>query len=588
MGEARTTEGVLATVAALVPAVLAAERIAGVPDAARDAEAVRVLGLGPSAWRGLDTAIELLAQPLPVGTRAARAAFGGAIAAAVAGALLFAVARTLLEACAPTRRLGPLIAAIAVVTPLAGGAWQAECSSIGGAATGALLVLLPLALLGRRAPGVGSLRATAAALGLAVGYGPAVGACALAGASAVAATDPDARRLLAGGARRGASLGFALALGLAPLGLGLARARAAGATLVGSLASGWAVEGVARVAPAPAAAWASEMGVAMIVFALVGAALAALVPRARPIAAGLAAVAVAGAICARALPAAPSHVAPPLLAALAAGGVLGAVGLQALVRFVASAKVPMARASAAMVVVLELVLPVDTADETLARPAPAGTLSAWDDVAWGELPPEAVLLLAGEPAWQRAEAARAQGSLRADVAVLSLDAPSSGPSTQRALGSDPALLPLWRDVELSGAPSEASLAAVAAVRPVLLAYQPRWGRALAAHLVPDALLDRFELEPRGASDRRAALAAFGPRRQRLARLARGDVLLDALSARLLAARALLFATLDPRDADAIGAAIADVRAFEPGDPLASEILARLGAKGPARFDDLQP
>ena len=45
----------------------------------------------------------------------------------------------------------------------------------------------------------------------------------------------------------------------------------------------------------------------------------------------------------------------------------------------------MAGASATMIVVLELVLPVDAVDEALARPSSGGAVAAWDDVAWGEL-----------------------------------------------------------------------------------------------------------------------------------------------------------------------------------------------------------
>ena len=63
----------------------------------------------------------------------------------------------------------------------------------------------------------------------------------------------------------------------------------------------------------------------------------------------------------------------------------------------------------------------------------------------------------------------------------------------------------------AGAPSEASLSALAMSRPLVTPYEPRWGRALGRHLVPVGLLDRFEPEPRGVSDRRKALEAFGAR-----------------------------------------------------------------------------
>ncbi|MGH7436766.1 MAG: hypothetical protein ACRENE_13920, partial [Polyangiaceae bacterium] len=62
----------------------------------------------------------------------------------------------------------------------------------------------------------------------------------------------------------------------------------------------------------------------------------------------------------------------------------------------------------------------------------------------------------------------------------------------------------------------------------------------------------------------------------------------ASAALALRPRALLFATLDARDPEVVAAAIADVRAFAPDDPLITRVAARLAAKGPQRFDDLEP
>jgi hypothetical protein len=597
MGAARRTEGVLMTLAALVPVAMAAAQARNVPDAGCDASVVRVLGLEPYVGRGLDTAIELLLQAVPVGTRAARAALGGAIVAAATAAVLYAIVSTLLEACAPTRRLGPAVAAIATVMPLVGASWQAECSSVGGSATGALLVLVPLCLLGARKAdegrslpgpvGAGGLRAAVFVLGLAAGYGLLVGACALAGALTITVVDGDGRRRLAA-IRHPVSLGLAFAAGLVPCACEVARARGAGVSAAHVWRAEWSGEGVGLSVHSPVAILWTQLGPAMLLFAAGGLALAAVVARARPLASALLAVTVVGLASDRLLPGSPSRCSAPLLASLAAVCALAGAGMQALVRVVANARLPMARASAAMVLLLELVLPVDAADETLARPAVGGAVAAWDDVAWGELPPSSVVLLSSDAAWQRATAARARGSLRADVTVIPVMAPGSRSIARTALASDPALLPLWRDLEITGAPSEASLAAVAATQPLSMSYEPRWGRVLGGHLVPDGLFDRFELEPRGASDRRSALAAFSPRRDRLARLARGDAAIEEETARLLRARALLIATLDARDADAIAGAISDVRAFAPDDPMAAQLVARLAAKGPPHLDDLRP
>jgi hypothetical protein len=598
MSAARRTEGVLLTVAALVPAALAAARVDNVPDAARDAAVLRVLGLEPRVWRGLDTAVALLLQPAPVGTRAARAALGGALVAAATGAVLFGILRALLDACAPTRRLGALVALVAALLPLVGAPWQTECASVGGLATGALLVLAPLWLLGTRSsdgsqqdptpPRPGALHAAVFSLGLAVGYEPLVGACALAGAATLALLDGRARRLVTSSRAHAGSLCLAFVVALAPCALGIARVRSAGIPLAQALGTEGGVEGLAPSSHAPLAILWTQLGPAVLAFAGGGLVLAAVVPRARPLAVALLAVAVAGVASARLLPCGPSLHCAPLLAALAAVCALAGAGMQALVRFVASARVPLARASAAMVLLLEVVLPVDAADEALARPAGTGAVGAWDDAAWGELAPATVILLPGDTAWQRARVASARGSLRGDVTVVPSAAPGSAPVARRALASDPALLSLWRDLEISGAPSEASLSTVAAARPLVMVHQPAWGRVLAGHLVPDGLLDRFELEPRGASDRRTALEAFSARRERLARDVHGDPDLSAETARILRARAILFVTLDPHDVDAAAAAVRDVQAFAPDDPVAAQVTARLAAKGPPRFDDLRP
>jgi hypothetical protein len=592
MGDERREGGLLLAVTALVPAALAATRVANVADAARDGDVVRTLGLAPVPAGAFDTAVRLVLASVPVGTRAARAGLGGALVAGVAGAVLYTIFRALLDACATTRRLGSIVAAIAATLPLVGVAWQSECGTVGGAATGAMLALLPLGLLLDRGASLATARplqigAASFAFGLAVGEGPVVGACALAGAVGLTVSDAQGRAAVASAWRTGAaSLGGAFAAGLAPALLGLARARTAGASAA-QLVRGFmgATHGVRPSAASALATVHAELGWIVLLFAAAGVLFAGLVPRARSIVIALTALAVAGVTLGAVLPAEPSGRASVLVAIAAVCG-LAAAGMQALVRAVAAAHVPMARASASMILLLELVLPVDAADEALARSADGGAVAAWDDAAWGELPPEAVVVLSTEASWLRANAARARGSLRGDVTVVPVVA--SGPAARRTLASDPVLLPLWRDLEMAGTPSEASLAAVAAARPLLTTYEPRWGRGVGSHLVPDGLFDRFALEPRGASDRRTALAAFAPRRERLERLARGDAVIPGETARLLRARALLFATLDAHDGDTVAIAVADVRAFSPDDPVAAQVVARAAGKGPARFDDLRP
>ena len=406
---------------------------------------------------------------------------------------------------------------------------------MGGSVAGALLVLLPVFLAGEGAPWP----AVALAVGAALGYEPLVGACASAGVAAILVASPAARASLAAAWREGPPLiPVAVLVGVAPWLLAVLHVRAAGVPLGSALASGAPCERGLSLAGSPADFVSAEMGVMLGVLVAGGAVLAMLVPRARPLAAACAVLVLAGfASSSLGAPMGPSRFGGPVLAAFAAACVLAGVAMQARVRAVATARVPMARASAAMVVVLELAIPADMADEGLVRAARRSTAAtaAWDDAAWASLPPRAVVLVTAAPVYARALASRARGALADDVTLVPTFA--HGPRARRDLGADPALLPLWRDLELLGTPSEASLSSLAAVRPVAMSYEPAWGKSVAKHLVPASLFDQFEPEPRGASDRRAGLDAFAPVRARLATALAADAELRALTATLLRARA---------------------------------------------------
>jgi hypothetical protein len=574
------------------PAGLAAMRVENVPDAGRDDATLRVLALDPRAWHALDAMVGHLLALVPLATRAARAALGATLALALAGAVAFGLVRALLDACAETRRLGAVVAAVSVSLPLAGVAWQSEGSAIGGASTGAVLALLPLAMLVVRVDGVVPRHAASFCLGLAAGYEPLVGGCALAGVAVFSVLS-----VLGGQAPRPSSMAAwkaaaspaaaSFAAGLAPLVVACGRVRASGGSVLASLATPWPAAGGASLHASPWAVLQADTGPVTLLLAAGGIVLGSLSVRARPVTAALGALALAGVASGWVYPrSGADHASGPHLAALVAVSGLAGVAMQGIVRAVARAKVPFARATAAMVLI-EIVLPVEAADEALARPHHRDQATAgWDDVTWGELPPGAVVVLTDERFCRRALAARARGALRDDVSIVMGSAP--GASSRRVLASDPLLLPLWRDLEIFGAPAEASLTALAAARPVAMSYEPRWGRGIAVHLVPDGVLDRFETEARGASDRRSAMAAFAPRRDRLRGWIRGEPELESITARMLRARALLLGTLDARDPALVGKAVDDLQGFAPADPVGAQILARLQAGGAAHFDDLRP
>jgi hypothetical protein len=325
--------------------------------------------------------------------------------------------------------------------------------------------------------------------------------------------------------------------------------------------------------------------------ALVGLVLAARLPASRRLLASIVGIILVG-LLALVLGAAssPSSVGAPVLAALAAAHMLAAITLATVVETIGAARVPFAQASAALVVVLELVLPVRAADETLGRRETRASNAAnvWNEVAWGAAPTAAVVLVADAVTMRRIAAARAVGQMRADLLIVPTFALPSR-VTDRALAAEPKLAPLYRDVALGSTPEELSLAQLASERPLLAGFDPRWDRNLARHFVPVGLTTRFEPEPRGSSDRRRALDAFSGAKERLVRVvvARKDPDLASATARLLRGRAIGMAACGEREV--LSRALDDLRPFAPDDAVASTLVRRIvTSKGAIEVRDLVP
>ena len=578
----------LAGLAAALAAGLATIHLGNVSDAAHDAGVARALGLDPQPLAGLDAPVAALLSWIPLGTLAARAAMGQALVLGAAAFVIYALGRQLLAACADMPRLGAVVALIGAASAVLGPAWQLEGTSAAGSTLGAFLALAPLWLLvdanaeGARPPW----RLAVLALALALGQDPLSGLCSLAACAALVLAGRSSRQRLQvawwGDFR---ALLACAAAGLLPLLLSIARTRAAGGPLSGALLAWDAAERGQSGQGAPFPLVQRELGTVITVLSILGAVMSLLLPRARPLAAGLAVLTATGLSCGWAGSAlGPVRFGAPVLAAMAAACLLAAVSMQALVRAIAGSKLPLARASAAMVLVLELVAPVDAADEALSRCvrrergdglSPESPVGAWDDVAWSALPPRSLVLVTDARIWWRAQAARATGSLRGDIAAVPTFA--HGALAARFLARDAGLVPLWRDLALSGAPSEESLSSLASVRPLLTAFEPAWGKALGKHLVPAGLFDRFEPEPRGTSDRRKALESFTRKRERLARAVGRDRELADATAFLLRERALDMASSGDRDL--VGGAVADLDAFAPGDMVGAQVVAHLVQAG---------
>ncbi len=568
-----------------VPACAAAAHVASVSDAAHDDGTIRAVGFGwTGVWRALDAVVASTFVLLPIGTRATRAALACVLLVGIAGGLLYWIGRRLLAACASGPRLGPILAALASMTATISATWQLEAASPGGSVLGALLVLAPPAVL----LADGGLRASrlplvAALVGAALTYEPLVGACAIASSGALAiaswrSTRETARRLT----RKTKLVSLAaFAVGVLPFALGLLRSRASRALALGvaPLAS-WAGERGASWPITPLGFVESEIGWPIVALAVGGACLAFAVPRARPATFALVTLAIVGLASTRfGTPGGPTRFGAPVLVAVGALLLLSAVAMQAIVRFVANARIPFAKASAAMIVLIELTFPVHFADDALARcvERARGQAAIWDDVAWGALPAGSVLMVNDARVMRRILASRATGALRGDLAIIptyDLD----GSVARRELAHEPKLAPFWRDMAITTLPEEFSLSSLAASRPLSLVFDARWEHSLARHLVPIGLVARFETEPRGASDRRRALDGFTPKRDRLARatINERDLELIQLTAILLRARAIALAATGDKDLVARG--IDDLHAFAPDDPVGAVIAARAALK----------
>lgn len=637
-------DAALRVVAGAMPAIVAAAGASTAAPAAHDDGVVRTTGAGfTGAFHALDLLVAAPTLLLPIGTRCLRAGLASAAVTGICGVLAYDLARMLVLMVVPSAlhrvglgpkpraaastRLYSAVALVGVLTALLSPAWQAEASAPGGAVTGALLVLLSL-----HVPFVGlrdgllqqfpseedalasRLPISMLIVGLAASYDVLTLAACIPGvvpllvsyvghlsiarknkeilaAAKKKKEPPDASSSPPTSSAWPIHLHAAMAflLGLGPLLLGVVLVhRAPELSLSGS--SMFALFPPSATKPIALMAFASsEIGTTLLAVCALGVAIS-FAADVRRLAAPLAGVVVIGALSIALFhaPAGPTRFTAPVLAAVLAAFMLGATTLGALVIAISRTKVPFAEASAALIVVLELVLPIKAIDETMTRREarlPHAT-AIWNDVAWGPAPPASIVLVADRGTMRRIESARATGEMRGDLVIVpTFDV--QGLEGQHALIAEPKLAPLYRDMALGVPPEELSLAQLGAERPVLATFDPKWDRALSRHMVPVGLTSRFEPEPRGASDRKKALDAFTPLKDHLVRatVAKKDPELAASTAILLRARAIGMAATGERDI--LSRALDDLRAFAPEDPVGSTLVRRIvTTKGPIDVKDL--
>jgi hypothetical protein len=286
----------------------------------------------------------------------------------------------------------------------------------------------------------------------------------------------------------------------------------------------------------------------------------------------------------------PSQAAVAVLVLVATVAVAAVFTMSTLIAKVYTAPIPFARASALMMLIAICVAPLKILDESQSRTALRGDAPshAWEEWAFDDIAEGALMLLADPRMYARARAAQASGTMRPDIDVLPIFA-LDAPSAQAVIAREPKLTALLRDMLLTGAPLELSMSELSAARPLIVEFGPRWDRALARHLIPTGLFMRYETEPRGLSERRAALERQLPLRDRMATLllsAKEPELLS-LTVRTLRIRAIAMALTGERESTS--RALDDLRTFAPKDPMLEELVRRVVlAKGPIDVTNLDP
>lgn len=190
---------------------------------------------------------------------------------------------------------------------------------------------------------------------------------------------------------------------------------------------------------------------------------------------------------------------------LAIGGALGMrIAVDALLR----AKIPFARASAALILVCGFALALAATEDAIRRVDAEEHWGPelWTDEALLSLPPQAALLLHSDALIMRLLSVQKSQGRRADLLLLPVPLLAIDPTRAQHLARSPGVAPLIRDLLLSGRPGEFALTRLADTRPLFAEPDPSWDRRLLRHFAPRPFLAQIAPHPLGRSDRSPALA----------------------------------------------------------------------------------
>ncbi len=544
-------------ISAALPVAASVAHAPLVDDGAHDASLVRALGLGAVGLPSFDALIAAPLLVLPLGTFVFRLALASALATGAAGAALHLVARALVGRVLgeESARLAVAVATLASLAATLSRPWQAEASAPLASTISAAAVLALVAVMLR--PGVFVTQR-----------------------AVVGSIDGQRAR---GALRMATPLVLAALIAIAFWALRRARSELVFADVAPTVASAF---DRARVA----AFLIHYVGPVTSIGAAAGVVLAVISRPSRGCALALTAIALSTLACiAEGSAAGPERFDAVTLLASAFTNVFAGAAIASLVRWVARLRVPLASASAAMVAVLGAAFPAIALDESAIAADARAPLEAidWATAALGDVRPGTVVIGDEPRHMQRLIASTLVGEAPSDLAFVPLY-DVGGKLVRRQINRMPELVPLVRDLTLTGLPTELAMSKLAAERSVVLLFSARWERALARHLVPDAALDRFEPEPRGTVDRRKALEVSEPLLAPLARVLAGASAhtLASSTADLLRPRVLALATTGEREL--AFRVLEQMRAFGPtyNDSFIASMETRLRAKGAVSLGDL--
>lgn len=545
-----------------------------------DLPVVRSLGLVPSGTEGLlSTALTQLLTLMPIGGRLLRAGWVSALGLALASAVAYRLIERALALSMATPRLSPLLALAATLTAVLAPGWQLEGTLAGGITLGVALALTGIWI----AVGVQARWATLALGTVMAATAIESHAAALALGVALLTRALLLRRWPKTHVAVEWSVGFVaplvpwvLYLTLRPLSPNV-ELNLAGGIGTSSLMN---VDAAAERTTA-LAAWLADAGLLPCALGLFGLVLALSRKPVRALGAPFAALFAVdlGFPASKVGLLASDTLAPVRLLSLIAIAGASALAVQAVATYMRRAKLPFAEPASALLVVFHFTLAFAAVEDSAyaADRREQVAADAWTDEALASLPPSSLLLVRSEALAYRLWAAQIARGARTDLVVIPEPLLERGNVATLLLRQEPALAPLVREMALSGAPTEFSLASLSDARPLFVEIDPSWPKRLREHLAPRAFFPRFSAHPLGRSDRAQSLKEGDEGWQRALRVATKPAARDAATLAVMQSelrdRAQLL--VEAGDREAAELAVQALRGIDARDTVAAELGARL-------------